>query len=214
METKFKVMMKKTDEVMKDFISFRYRAQGQDKRTKARIFMAALIVIGWMAIRDDNITSGTIMCIVGALMLGMTFLMPIIGVAKIKKADDGYKAGTEYEYIFASGSMYVYENGELVQNVGSYRQVSCFYGDEKNYYLGINNDDLYLLPVKNFTEGDAEEFIDFIQNVSDEQYEFLPLTLKNKWLKFKTNQKMKDAEYDAKAAEKRAQAKAKRNKKK
>ena len=214
METKFKVVMKKNEEILKDFISFRYRAQGKESRTKARIFMAALIVIGILAIRDGNVKSGTIMCIVGAVMILGTFLMSPIAVSKIKKADIGYKNGTEYEYRFASGSMYVYENGELAQNVGSYRQVSCFYGDEKNFYVGVNNDDLYLLPIKNFVEGNPDEFIDFIQNVSDEKYEFLPLTLKNKWLKYKTNQKLKDMEYDARAAAKRAEAKEKKNKKK
>ena len=214
METKFKVAMKKTDEVMKDFISFTYRAKGQTRRTKARIFIIALIVIGILAIRDNNVTSGTVMIVVGALMLLTTFIFPTIAVAKIKKADQGYKNGTEYEYVFTGGSMYVYENGELAQNVGSYRQVSCFYGDEKNYYVGVNNDDLYLLPIKNFVEGNPEEFVDFVQRVSDEKYEFLPLTLKNKWLKFKTDQKLKDAEYDAKVAVKRAEAKEKKAKKK
>ena len=38
METKFKVVMKRDDEAMKDFLSFRYRAQGQANRAKLYIF--------------------------------------------------------------------------------------------------------------------------------------------------------------------------------
>ena len=214
METKFKVVMKKNDEIMKDFLSFTYRAKGQFNRNKLYIYAAGLFLIGYMAAKDDNVIVGNITVAVGIFMVLMGLVLPKIALAGLKKADEGYKNKTEYTYIFASGSMYIYENGELAQNVGSYRQVTCFYGDEKNYYVGINNDDLYLLPMKNFVEGNPEEFIDFMQDVSSETYEFLPLTMKNKWLRFKTNQKIKDAEYDAKAAAKRAEAKAKKNKRK
>ena len=213
METKFKVVMKKNDEIMKDFLSFTYRAQGQANRAKLYIFAVGMLLIGWLAARGGNVTAGNIIAFVGVLMVLMGLLLPKIALAKMKKVDIGYNQGTEYEYIFASGSMYVYENGELAQNVGSYRQVTCFYGDEKNYYVGINNDDLYLLPMKNFKEGNPEEFIEFIQSVSDEVYEFLPATIKNRWMVYRANQKIKEAEYDAKAAAKRAEAKEKRNKK-
>ena len=64
--------------------------------------------------------------------------------SKLKKADIAYQKQTELTYAFTNGGLYVYEDGELSQNVGSYSKVTCFYGDEKNYYLGINNDDLYL----------------------------------------------------------------------
>ena len=214
METKFKVVMKKDDEIMKDFLSFTYRAQGQANRMKLYIFAIGMLVIGWLAARGGNTTMGNIIAVVGILMVLTGLVLPKIALARMKKSDEGYKTGTEYTYVFASGSMYIYENGELAQNVGGYRQVSCFYGDEKNYYVGINNDDLYLLPMKNFVEGDPNEFIDFIQYVSDESYVFLPATVKNRWTKYRAEQKVKEAEYNAKAAEKRAEAKEKKNKKK
>ena len=213
METKFKVVMRKNDEIMKDFLSFTYRAQGGMKRAKLYILAVGMLMIGWLAARGGDVKAGSIIALVGVLMSLMGLVLPKIALAQMKKADLGYKQGTEYEYVFASGSMYVYENGELAQNVGGYRQVTCFYGDEKNYYVGINNDDLYLLPMKNFVEGDPEAFIDFIQYLSDETYEFLPATLKKRWMLYRAKQKIKEAEYDAKAAAKRAEAKEKRNKK-
>lgn len=214
METKFKVVMRKNDEIMKDFLSFTYRAQGQVGRAKLYIFAAGMLIIGWLAVRGGNTTMGNIIAVVGILMVLTGLVLPKIALARIKKSDEGYNKGTEYTYIFASGSMYIYENGELAQNVGGYRQVSCFYGDEKNYYVGINNDDLYLLPMKNFVEGNPSEFIEFVQKVSDESYVFLPATVKNRWIKYRAEQKVKEAEYNAKAAEKRAEAKEKKNKKK
>lgn len=212
METKFKVVMTKDAEVMKDFLSFTYRAQGGRNRSKLYIYAIGMLLIGYMAARDGNITVGNIIAGVGIAMVLMGFIFPKIALMKLKKADEAYKKKTELSYVFTGGKMYVYEDGELVQNVGGYQQVTCFYGDERNYYVGINNDDLYLLPMKCFVEGDPEEFLKFMQKASGEQYEFLPLTLKNKWLKFRTEQKIKEVEYDEKVAEKRKEAKEKKEK--
>ena len=214
METKFKVIMKRDDEAMKDFLSFRYRAQGQANRAKLYIFAIGMLAIGYFAAKGGNVTMGNIIAVVGILMVLSGLVLPKIALSRMKKMDEAYKAKKEFTYVFAKGSMYVYENEELSQNIGSYRQVSCFYEDEKNYYLGINNDDLYVLPRKGFVEGNPDEFVEFIQYVSDENCVFLPATIKNRWKKFRADQKIKEAEYDAKAAEKRAEAKAKRNKKK
>lgn len=214
METKFKVVMKKDDEIMKDFLSFTYRAQGQVKRAKLYILALGMVLIGWLAARGGDVKAGIVIGFVGVLMILLGLALPKVALARLKKVDEGYNKGTEYEYVFAKGHMYIYENGELVQNVGGYRQVTCFYGDEKNYYVGINNDDLFLLPIKNFVEGNPDEFIKFIEYVSDEVYVFLPATLKNRWMVYRAKQKVKEAEYDAKAAAKRAEAKEKKNNKK
>ena len=214
METKFKVVMKRDDEAMKEFLSFRYRAQGQANRAKLYIFAVGMLAIGYFAAKGGNVTMGNIIAVVGILMVLSGMVLPKVALARLKKMDESYQAKKEFTYVFARGSMYVYENDELSQNVGSYKQVSCFYEDEKNFYVGINNDDLYLLPRKGFVEGDAKDFVEFIQDVSGESCIFLPATLKNRWKKFRADQKVKEAEYDAKAAEKRAEAKAKRNKKK
>ncbi len=213
METKFKVVMRRDDEAMKDFLSFRYRAQGQANRAKLYIFAIGMLAIGYFAAKGGNVTMGNIIAVVGILMVLSGFVLPKVALARLKKMDEAYQAKKEFTYVFARGSMYVYENDELSQNIGSYRQVSCFYEDEKNFYVGINNDDLYVLPRVGFVEGDSSEFVEFIQDVSDEKCIYLPATLKNRWKKFRADQKIKEMEHDAKAAEKRAEAKAKRNKK-
>ena len=217
METKFKVIMKKNDEVLKDFISFTYRAKGAMTRYKMRIHALGLVIIGVLAIRDDNVVAGTIIGIIGITFLVVSFFLSKIAMTKLKAADLAYQNQTELTYAFTNSSIYVYENGELSQNVGSYNNVSCFYGDEKNYYVGVNNEDLYLLPKKSFVEGDAEEFLEFVEKKSGEQYEFLPLKLKNKWMIKKMEMKRQELEYNEKAAklreeDKKKKAERKRNK--
>lgn len=214
MEAKFKVVTKKNIDVLKDFISFTYRAQGSMGRMKLRILAAGLVVIGYLAIKGGSTTAGAIIGAVGVLFLIMSLFLPQIAVWRLKKSDLAYRNQTELAYVFTNSSMYVYENGELEQNIGSYHQVSCFYGDEKNYYVGVNNEDLYLLPRKAFVEGDEEEFLDFIEKKSNEKYEFLPTTVKNKWIRYRVNAKQKEMEYNKKAADLRAKDKEKKEQKK
>ena len=48
METKFKVVMKKDDKIMKDFLAFTYRAKGQMNRAKLYVFAAGMFFIGYI----------------------------------------------------------------------------------------------------------------------------------------------------------------------
>lgn len=214
MESKFKVVMKKDSEVLKDFISFTYRAKGASGRFKLRAFAIGLVAIGYLAAKGGNTTQGAVIGTVGIALLVFSLFLPQIAVWRLKRADLAYKNQTELTYAFTNGNIHVYENGELSQNVGGYSSVSCFYGDEKNYYVGVNNEDLYLLPKKAFVEGNVEEFQEFIERKSNEKFEFLPGTVKNKWLVYRNNMKQKEIEYDTKAAEKRAEAREKKANKK
>lgn len=214
METKFKVVMKKDAEVLKDFISFTYRAKGAVGRYKMRVLALGLVIIGVLAAKGGSMTAGIVMGAIGVLFLVFSMFLPQIAVLRLKKADLAYQNQTELTYAFTNGSIYVYENGELSQNVGGYNNVSCFYGDEKNYYVGVNNDDLYLLPKKYFVEGKEEEFLEFIEKKSNEKYEFLPMTMKNKWMVKKMEMRQQDLEYNERAAKLRAEDKKKKEERK
>ena len=210
MENKFKIVMKKTDEVMKDFISFTYRAKGTVARFKVRVLAVGLAVIGILAAKDNHPIAGGVMLAIGGGFFVASFFVSQIAVLRVKAVDIAYQNKTELTYAFTNSGIYVYENAELSKNVGGYHNVTCFYGDEKNYYVGVNNEDLYLLPRKCFVEGDAEEFLEFIETKSNEKYEFLPNTIKNKWIQFRINQKQKDMEYNQRAAALREKDKEKR----
>lgn len=208
METKFRVRMKKDAKVLQDFILFTYRATGN--RTGRGIFLSAgLFFIAYFAIRDSGAV-GYVIGGAGVLLLLFTLFRHKIALVRLKKADVAYKNQTELEYAFTNGNIYVYENGELETTVGGYSHVSCLYEDEYNFYLGVNNEDLYLLPRHSFVEGDVNEFVAFIEGKSSEECEFLPVTLKNRWIVYRHKSKQNEMEYDAKAAKLREEAKEKR----
>ena len=212
METKFKVRMKKDSKVLQDFILFTYRAKG-DRTVRGLILSVGLFVIAYMALKDGA-SVGYAIGVFGVLGILFTLYRHKIALFRLKKADVAYKNNTELEYAFTNGSIYVYENGELSLNVGSYSKVSCFYEDEFNFYVGVNNEDLFLLPRRCFVEGEVSEFVSFIEGKSSEQCEFLPATMKNKWVAYRNKMKQNEIEYDAKAAKKREEAKAKKEQKK
>lgn len=213
MESKFKVVMKKDEEVLKDFLSFTYRAKGGVDRMKLRIFAIGLVTIGYLAAKGGGMIAGIIVGAVGIGLFVISLCLPQVAIWRMKKMDMAYRNQTELTYAFTNGNIYVYENGELGQSVSGYNHVSCFYEDEKNFYVGINNEDLFLLPKKSFVEGEAAEFVEFIEKKSNEKAEFLPMLVKNKWIKMRVKMKQADAEHDAKAEELRRQAKEKRKKK-
>lgn len=210
METKYKVIMKKDEEVMKDFVSFTYRVQGKLGRYKFYILAIGMLMIGFFAIKGGSVTAGAVIGAVGVVMIVIGMFLPQVAISKMKKTDEAYRNRTELTYIFAKSAIYVYLNGELYQNVGGYNHVTSIYEDEKNYYVGINNEELYLLPKKCFVEGENETFVEFVNERSGIQCEFVPGTMKNKWLKYRMDMKRKDAEYDARAAKLRKESKEKK----
>ena len=212
METKFRVKMRKDAKVLQDFILFTYRAKGS-RTTRGIILSLGLFVIAYMAL-NDGAAVGYVIAVCGALGLIFTLYRHKIALVRLKRADIAYKNQTELEYVFTNGNIYVYEDGELAVNVGSYSRVSCFYEDEYNFYVGVNNEDLYLLPRECFGEGDVNEFVSFIESKSSEECEFLPATLKNRWIAYRQKAKIADMEYDEKAAKLREEAKEKRRRRK
>lgn len=210
MENKFKVVMKKDEEVLRDFILFRERANNSSGKFKMIVFGIGLIVIGALAAKGGRPAAGCIIDAAGIAMVVFALFIHNIAVMRLKKADIAYKNQTELSYVFTNSGIYVYENEELMQCIKGYARVSCLYEDEKNFYVGIDNEDLFLLPKKVFIEGDTASFIKFMETKSQELSVFLPTTVKNRWMVHRMKQKQADAEYDARAAELRKQKKAKK----
>ena len=214
METKFKVSIVKDAKILQDFILFSYRAKHPKQTMKMMIMGIGMFIIAYMAIKDEAVGAGIGIAAVGVLEIVFGLFRHKIALSKLKKADESYKKQTKLDYIFTNGNIYVYENDELSMNVGSYSRVTCIYEDEYNFYVGVNDDDLFLLPKNRFEEGNVDEFVEYVESRSGEQCEFLPVTLRNKWILYRKNSKVAEAEYDAKAAAKREEAKNKKARRK
>lgn len=200
MEKRFKIETYKTPEILQDFILFTYRVKNPGGTMKMVVLSAGLLVIGYLAAMEKP-QVGIVFYLLGGAALLFSVFKHKIALVQLKKADVAYKEQTKLGYEFTNSGIYVYKNDVLDENVGGYSHVTCLYGDEKNYYVGINNEDLFLLPRKDFVEGDEAEFTAFIEKKSNEKYEFVPATLKNKWMMHRMGVKQAQMEHDAKAAE-------------
>lgn len=209
METKFKIVMKKDGQILEDFVKFANRANNPSQQMKMFVLAAGFVLIGITAHKDAP-TMGLVIGIFGALLLVYVLIRFKLAVRKLKKVDQAYLNQYELGYEFTNTGIHIYQDGELETNVGGYSHVSCLYSDEYNYYVGINNEDLLLLPKKCFVEGNEEEFMPFLEEKSREECEFLPRTLKNKWIVYKMRRKVRDQEYNEKAARLRESDKKKR----
>ncbi|MGN1267796.1 MAG: hypothetical protein ACI4UH_07635 [Dorea sp.] len=213
METKFKVIMKKDKKVLEDFIVFSQRVKNPSIKSKMSIIAVGFFIIGIFAYKDSEMT-GIIIGALGAFLLVYALFKDKLATRRLAKIDPSYKEQNELMYEFTNGNIYIYKDGELETNVGSYSRVSCLYSDEFNIYVGINNEDLLLLPRKCFVVGDHEEFVPFVEGKSKEQSIFLPRTIENRWKMYKIRRKARDAEFNAKAAQRREADKKKKEERK
>ncbi|MBQ6844082.1 MAG: YcxB family protein, partial [Agathobacter sp.] len=69
-------------------------------------------------------------------------------------------------------------NGEL-EKLGSYASIYRLWEDEKFFYIGINEDDLVVLPKTNFEVGDVSAFRDYILEKSGATFTWQPKRVDN-----------------------------------
>lgn len=206
MDAKFKIVMKKDAKVLEDFILFTYRANEPGRNLIMAIPAIGLMVIGYGQ-GQDKLLQGIVIMLLGCVWLAMVLLRHKIALRGLKKADEGYKEQVELTYMFMGSSIYLSKNGGAEENLGSYSKISCFYEDEYNFYVGMNNEDLYLLPKRSFVQGNVEQFVEYLENKTGEKCEFLPKKIKNKWIMYKIKAKKREEVYDKRVKEKREQSK-------
>jgi len=82
--------------------------------------------------------------------------------------------------------------------MGNYKKVYRIWENEYTFFVGMNEDDLIVLPKDRFEEGDVETFRDFIIEKSHCIYTWKPVKLLNsikwKWMQFRTRDHIKKVE--------------------
>lgn len=182
---KFEVITKRDVAMMKAFITFVNRVK-HPRVSFNFIFFGLLIV--FMPFTADTKLVFAVMCyVIGGFMVLMGLFRHYIPLMAAKTKDADYLEGVEYTYSFDKKDITVYRDGEVYMLVGSYQNVTSFFSDEYYYYLGVNNEDMFVLPKNRFTVGDAADFEVFITEKSNEKCRFIPVTIKNKLIKAKQN---------------------------
>lgn len=189
MENIFKVDTKHTAGNLKEFILFIYRTQ-YPRVSRNFIFVGVVLLMASM-VKKFNFSGSTkaVFWIFGISCLLMGFFRHYIALVRTMNDDPAYRGGWKYSFQFTQKGIRVYTNGELEQAVGGYNHISALYEDEKNFYVKMDDNQVHLLPKKDFTEGSPDEFAAYIEERSRVERAWSPAQVKNRFKKMMEKQK-------------------------
>ncbi|MEF9916677.1 MAG: YcxB family protein [Lachnospiraceae bacterium] len=200
MTAKYKVVTKHTKEALEDFVKFTCRIKSPKATYRFCVIAGGFLLLA-MFLKDRPV--GMIGCGgVGLAILLFAFTRHKIGLRKLMKTDDNYKNQSEMEFIFG-------QSGFTVANPRGGEAVSYKYGDivqsfkdNKNYYISVN-DELFLLPYRDFKLGNNLDFAEFIHGKTGKIMILTKLTWKQKLENFNLARDVVNEEHEKKMAAKK-----------
>ncbi|MGO5053758.1 YcxB family protein [Lachnospiraceae bacterium LCP25S3_G4] len=178
----YKVKTKHEKEVLKAFIKLTYRVRHPKSTSRLCIFGIMLFFLAYAF----NGTLGTYICAgLGGVFIVFAFTRQNIALRKLMANDELYQKQTEVQFTFGE-SEWVIHNGlsDPKQHI-KYGEINVAYKDSQYYYLSVNNQELHVLPRKDFIQGDEEAFQDFLEGKIGEPLKPLNIPRKEKWRIFK-----------------------------
>lgn len=173
---KYVVPVKRDEKLLKTFVKF--SNQTRHPRTTVYLVTVGAMLIALPIANKEIALAGVIICyVMGTLMVLMGVLRHHIGVYMLK-SNPQTKLDEELTYIFGNTDVKTEKNGEL-EKLGSYASIYRLWEDEKFFYIGINEDDLVVLPKENFEFGDVSAFREFILEKSGATFTWQPKRVDN-----------------------------------
>lgn len=173
---KYIVPIKRDEKMMKTFVKFSNRVR--HPRTTVYMITVGAMLIALPIVNKEIALPGVIICyVMGALMVLMGVFRHYIGVYMLK-SNPQTKVNEELTYIFGNTDIKTNKDGQL-EKLGSYSKIYRLWEDEKHFYIGINEDDLVVLPKTAFTTGDVGTFRDFVLDKSGAIYTWQPTRIDN-----------------------------------
>lgn len=173
---KYVVSTVRNKELLKTFVKFYNRVK------HPRVTIYNLVVGGTLValpfVQDGIRQPGETICyVIGTIMVLLALFRQYISVYMMKsKPETKYNASVRY--LFGSTGVQLEEEGE-VSRLGNYKKIYCVWEDEENFYIGMNEDDLIVLPKKDFESGDAATFREYILDKSRAEFCWKPAKFQN-----------------------------------
>lgn len=208
---RYVVYTKRDTELMKTFIRFDNRVRHPRMGVNMGLVGVLLLLVP-VILKDTGTTGKMIAVCVGALLLSIALFRVHISV-NMMKGNPEVKENEEITYLFGNSGIWA-QRIDGIEDMGYYKTVYHLWEDEDNYYVGLDNDDLLILPKANFKEGDSESFRDFLLDKSGAKYTWKPAKLLNIWKNMlsQAHQKMDETGNDSQGNEKSKKEDKKREK--
>ena len=200
-KNRYVVYTKRDTELMKTFIRFDNRVRHPRMGVNMGV-VGVLLLLMPVIVKDMGLTGKIIAVCVGTLLLSIALFRVHISVSMMRNNPE-VKENEEISYLFGNSGIRA-QKIDGIEDMGYYKTVYHLWEDESNYYVGLDNDDLLILPKANFEEGDTKEFRDFLLEKSGAKYTWKPAKLGNIWKNkvYQIRQKMVEEEDDSLKREK------------
>lgn len=181
MNTVFKIQTRHTMRMLQDFVRFDRTVRHPKMNMRLMIMGIGFVVLGVMAGRDtvpDWVS--VLFYILAVLQFVILFLSHKLGALRLAASDRDYQDGNEIVFEFDTSGFWIKNTGSGTKIRGKYREVTGQYQDRKNCYLCRNNEEVYLIPRTDFTLGDSETFLRFINNRTGKEWREIHIPLMEK----------------------------------
>lgn len=177
----YTVHIRRDTEMMKIFVKFTNRIR--HPRVSFNLFVTGVLLALVPTVIEGVALPGVIISYgMGALLILLALFRQYISVSMMKN-DPQVKENEEITYLFGNSGVRALRDG-VEEDMGYYKNVYRLWEDEKIYYVGMNEEDLLILPKANFKEGEPESFREFILDKSGSDYRWVPMGLVNRSREF------------------------------
>lgn len=173
---KYKAVVKRDEKILKTFVKFSNRV----RHPRATVFMVsvgAMLVALPIANREIALPGVIICFVMGPLLFLMGLFRHYIGTQMLKNNPET-KLDEEITYIFGNTDVKT-ARGDVIEKMGSYAKIYRLWENEKIFFIGMNEDDLVVIPKCDFVSGDVDTFRDFILEKSGCIYTWQPNRVDN-----------------------------------
>lgn len=183
-KNKYSVHIKYDTEILKLFAKF-YNSVKHPRAT-AYMFFVGITLFALPFVNDEIKLPGLIVCyVIGPLLFLLSLFRHNISVMMMKDTPE-MKVGEDIVYRFTNTGVQV-DKSIGTQHLGVYKKIYRLWESEKVFYVGMNEDDLLVLPKDKFEEGDVDTFREFIVEKSTCIFTWKPARIDNV-IKWKINQ--------------------------
>lgn len=175
-KNKYVVNMKRDTKMMRTFVSFTNRVK--HPRVTFNLFLIGAMLVALPLVNKQIALPGVIIgYAMGTLLLLMAFFRYDLSVM-LMKGNPEVRENEIITYLFGNSGIRARHDKET-ESMGYYKDVYRVWEDERHFYIGLESEDLLILPKTGFEEGDQGTFLDFILEKSGADYRWQPAKFMN-----------------------------------
>lgn len=177
--TLYEIRTGRDKNMIKAYITFINRVRYPRVTTNFLVFGILIFCLPLTASGHHPLIYGTCY-LLGIFMVLMGLFRQYIPLFRMTRKDPEYLSKTITTYRFTDREILIYQNDRLFLNPGGYHKIRVLYYDESYFYLSMNEEDLFILPMNCFSVGSADTFREFLRSRSGCECRYIPVKLKNR----------------------------------